>query len=102
MSRSRSGSGIKLPWRKADHSSPSRAEVKNEWSYTSNSYVFMTCVFVGGEITFSHPQQEREGWQRLHCVSLHKLIHLKDEILRRSQWPRGLRRGSAAARLLRL
>jgi hypothetical protein len=27
--------GIKRPGREVDHSSPSRAEVKNEWSYTS-------------------------------------------------------------------
>jgi hypothetical protein len=33
---------VKRPEREADHSSPSRAEIKNPWSYTSSSpYVFM-------------------------------------------------------------
>jgi len=27
--------GLRRPWREADHSSPSSAEVKNEWSFTS-------------------------------------------------------------------
>jgi hypothetical protein len=27
--------GVKWPWREADHSPPSSAEVKNAWSYTS-------------------------------------------------------------------
>jgi hypothetical protein len=27
--------GVKRPWREADHSPPSSAEVKNAWSYTS-------------------------------------------------------------------
>jgi hypothetical protein len=27
--------GIKQPWREADHSPPSSADVKNAWSYTS-------------------------------------------------------------------
>jgi len=26
--------GVKRPWRKADHSPPSSAEVKNAWGYT--------------------------------------------------------------------
>jgi hypothetical protein len=35
---------LKPPECKADHSSSSGAEVKNEWSYTSTSpYAFMTC-----------------------------------------------------------
>jgi hypothetical protein len=35
--------GIKKPGRKADHSSPSYAEVKNKWSYTPLAlYAFMT------------------------------------------------------------
>jgi hypothetical protein len=34
--------GIKRPWREADHSPPSVAEIKNAWSYTyTPQYVFM-------------------------------------------------------------
>jgi hypothetical protein len=34
--------GVKRPGLEADHSSPSSAEVKNEWSYTSTPpYVFI-------------------------------------------------------------
>jgi hypothetical protein len=34
--------GVKRPGRESDHSSPSSAEVKNTWSYTSITlYVFM-------------------------------------------------------------
>jgi hypothetical protein len=34
--------GVKLPGREIDHSLPSSAEVKNEWSYTSTpQYAFM-------------------------------------------------------------
>jgi len=33
--------GINRPWREADHSRPSNAEVTNAWSYTSTPrYVF--------------------------------------------------------------
>jgi hypothetical protein len=39
--------GIKRPERKADHSPPSSAEVKNAWSYTSTpQYVFMAWCLV--------------------------------------------------------
>jgi hypothetical protein len=39
--------GVKRPGRKADHSPPSSAEVKNTWSYTStNTYVFMAWCLV--------------------------------------------------------
>jgi hypothetical protein len=39
--------GIKWPWREADHSPPSSAEVKNAWSCTSNpQYVFMAWCLV--------------------------------------------------------
>jgi hypothetical protein len=39
--------GINVPGREADHSPPSSAEVKNEWSYTSTpQHSFMTwCLF---------------------------------------------------------
>jgi hypothetical protein len=34
--------GIERPWREADHSSPSNAEVKKVWSYSSTpQFVFM-------------------------------------------------------------
>jgi len=32
--------GVKRSWREADHSSPSSAEVKNAWRYTSTSNTF--------------------------------------------------------------
>jgi hypothetical protein len=39
--------GVERPGREADHSFPSRAEVKNEWSYTSTpQYVFMAWCLV--------------------------------------------------------
>jgi hypothetical protein len=39
--------GVKRPGREADHSSPSTAEVKNAWSYTSSpQYVFMAWCLV--------------------------------------------------------
>jgi len=40
--------GVKRPGREVDHSPPSSAEVKNEWSYTSTpQYAFMTwCKFL--------------------------------------------------------
>jgi hypothetical protein len=39
--------GVKRPGREADHSSPSSAEVKNAWSYTSTpQYVFMAWCLV--------------------------------------------------------
>jgi hypothetical protein len=38
---------VKRPGREPDHSSPSRAEVKNAWSYTSNpQYAFMAWCLV--------------------------------------------------------
>jgi hypothetical protein len=40
-------SGAKLPEREADHSSPSTAEVKNVWSYTTTpQYVFMVWCLI--------------------------------------------------------
>jgi hypothetical protein len=39
--------GGKRPWREADYSPPSSAEVKNAWSYTSTpQYVFMAWCLV--------------------------------------------------------
>jgi hypothetical protein len=39
--------GLKRPGRKSKHSSPSRAEVKNAWNYTSASqYVFMVWCLI--------------------------------------------------------
>jgi hypothetical protein len=40
-------SEIKRPWREADHSSQSSAEIKNAWSYTSTPlYVFMILCLI--------------------------------------------------------
>jgi hypothetical protein len=36
--------GIKRPWRKADHTPPSSAEVKNAWSYTSTPQIRLHVV----------------------------------------------------------
>jgi hypothetical protein len=33
--------GIQRPGREADHSPPSSAEVRNEWSYTSNPPIYL-------------------------------------------------------------
>jgi len=39
--------GVKRPGREADHSPPSTAEVKPEWSYTSTpQYIFMSCCLI--------------------------------------------------------
>jgi hypothetical protein len=38
--------GVKRPGREAEHSPPSSAEVKNEWSCTSTPYVFLTWCLV--------------------------------------------------------
>jgi hypothetical protein len=48
--------GVKRPWREADHSPTSSAEVKNEWSCTSiPQYVFMAWCLVkhGDNFTFT-------------------------------------------------
>jgi hypothetical protein len=48
--------GVKRPGREPDHSSPSSAEVKNAWSYTSTpQYVFMAWCLVKhrGNFTFT-------------------------------------------------
>jgi hypothetical protein len=36
--------GVKRPGREADHSPPSRAEIKNAWSYSSTSAIRLHCV----------------------------------------------------------
>jgi hypothetical protein len=40
----RSLRGIKRPWHEADHLTPPRAEVKNEWSYTSIAFMCLQGV----------------------------------------------------------
>jgi hypothetical protein len=43
--------GVKRPWREADHSPPSSAEVKNEWSYTPTApYAFVACNRKTGKV----------------------------------------------------
>jgi hypothetical protein len=43
--------GVKRPGREADHSSPSSAKVKNEWSYTSTpQYAFMAWCLAQGQL----------------------------------------------------
>jgi len=39
--------GVKLPWRVADHSPPSSAEVKNFWSYASTPPIGLHDVVLG-------------------------------------------------------
>jgi hypothetical protein len=47
---------VKWPGREADHSPPSRAEVKNAWSYTSNpQYVFMAWCLIKRRETLPLP-----------------------------------------------
>jgi hypothetical protein len=63
---------------------PSRAKVKNDWKFkATSSYDFIDFKVV--DLPFKLP--------------LIKFVHKSNS--RRSQWPRGLRRGSTAARLLR-
>jgi hypothetical protein len=38
--------GLKQPWREADLSHPSRAEVKNTWSYTSTFPYFLVLWYL--------------------------------------------------------
>jgi hypothetical protein len=46
--------GIKRPGREADHLSPTSAEVKNTWSYTSTpQYVFMIWLLVKHRVNFT-------------------------------------------------
>jgi hypothetical protein len=50
--------GIKQPGREADHSPPSSAEVKKEWSYTSTApFVFMAYCLIStsDNLTFYLP-----------------------------------------------
>jgi hypothetical protein len=48
--------GVKLPGRKGDHSPPSSAEVKNEWSYNfTYPYAFMACTCTN-LTTMLHPK----------------------------------------------
>jgi hypothetical protein len=48
--------GVKRPGRDADHSSPSSAEVKNAWSYTSTpQYVFIAWCLVKHRDNFTLP-----------------------------------------------
>jgi hypothetical protein len=47
--------GIKRPGREADHSTPSSAEVKNVWSYTSTlQYIFMAWCLDKNRDNFLH------------------------------------------------
>jgi hypothetical protein len=78
--------GAKRPGREANHPSSSSTEVKNKWSCISALHV----PFLGWDrqnftLIFTCVWKQREG-KVLFCGS---------------QWPRGLRRKSAAARLLR-
>jgi hypothetical protein len=58
--------GIKLGGgREADHSTPSSAEVKNEWSYTSTpKYVFMAWCLVKhrDNFTFTFKYRKKNSW----------------------------------------
>jgi hypothetical protein len=52
--------GVKWPGREADHSPPSSAEVKNEWSYASTpQYIFMEWCLVKhrDNFTFVRPHK---------------------------------------------
>jgi hypothetical protein len=51
--------GVKRPWREADHSPPSSAEVKNAWSYTSivNVGTTLHCIHA-----HTHMHRERERY----------------------------------------
>ena len=80
---------------KLTHPSQSSAEVMNAWSYTSAS----TCVFKVFYIT-------KKKKVNFTCSDVYtargSTIKFGIQYICRSQWPRGLRRGSAAARLLGL
>jgi hypothetical protein len=52
---------VKRPGREADHSSPSNAEVKNAWSYTSTpTYVFMEWCLVRNRDDFTFALQFKD------------------------------------------
>ena len=79
------------PGRAADHSPPSSAAVMEEYSYTSTNPLGHTGPVTGSLYLFTYCQI---GVLLLcNCIKVH---------ICRSQWPCGLRRRSAAARLLRL
>ena len=81
------------PEHQAQHAFKFSDKAKNAWNYTSSpSYVFM----LGCSVKYS----EYFGSYRTH---VHKR-HITNTVTNtsRSQWPRGLRRRSAAAHLLRL
>jgi len=49
--------GVNRPQRAADHSPPSRAEIKNAWSYTSTSSIRqhgMVFSYAQGQYTHTH------------------------------------------------
>jgi hypothetical protein len=76
--------GEKRPWREADHSPPSSAEVRNAWNYTSTSqyafiawcsvkaqgqlylYLYMNCFRNRGN-SVSRVIRLRDGRQRFNC-----------------------------------
>jgi hypothetical protein len=54
--------GIKRPGREAEHSSPSSAEVKNSWSYTTTpQYVFMAWFLVKHRDNFTFTSYKTAG-----------------------------------------
>jgi hypothetical protein len=75
-------SGVTWPGREADHSPPSDAEVKNEWSYTSTPpYVF----------TFTCADRKWRRWTKLNNEELRNL-HASPYIVRvvksKTRWAR--------------
>jgi hypothetical protein len=62
--------GVKRSRREADHSSPSNAEVKNAWSYTSiPQYAFMAWCLVKLIIKFIHIMNYTSSY--FHCFFTH-------------------------------
>jgi hypothetical protein len=85
-------SGLNRAGRKADFSPPSRVETQNEWIRTSilllskRDQILHRVKFI-----FTFP---------FHCCSCSRWcysINFEPNSFSRSQWPRGLRRGSAAS-----
>lgn len=55
-----------------DHSSASRAEVKNVWSYTSTPlYAFMACRGTAGVSSVGSILRSRKLTQKLHLCIMH-------------------------------
>jgi hypothetical protein len=80
--------GVKRPWREADHSPPSNAEVKNAWSYTSTPPTQLHCVVLSystghrDNFTFYLLPLNNINLNEIHDHYLELIMH----VLRQQHW----------------